>query len=39
LNGGYGLRGMRGRVAEAGGVVTVRSAPGDGTSVLVEVPA
>jgi len=39
VNGGYGLRGMRGRVAEAGGVVTVRSAPGNGTSVLVEVPA
>jgi signal transduction histidine kinase len=39
VNGGYGLRGMRGRVAEAGGTVTVRSAPGDGTSVLVEVPA
>jgi signal transduction histidine kinase len=39
VNGGYGLRGMRGRVAEAGGTVTVRSAPGEGTSVLVEVPA
>lgn len=39
MNGGYGLRGMRGRVAEVGGIVTVRSAPGDGTSVLVEVPA
>jgi signal transduction histidine kinase len=39
VNGGYGLRGMRGRVADAGGVVTVRSAPGDGTSVLVQVPA
>ncbi len=39
VNGGYGLRGMRGRVAEAGGTVTVRSAPGSGTSVLVEVPA
>jgi signal transduction histidine kinase len=39
VNGGYGLRGMRGRVAEAGGAVRVRSAPGDGTSVLVEVPA
>jgi signal transduction histidine kinase len=38
VNGGYGLRGMRGRVAEAGGAVTVRSAPGDGTSVLAEVP-
>ena len=39
VNGGYGLRGMRGRVAEAGGIVTVSSAPGDGTSVQVEVPA
>jgi len=38
VNGGYGLRGMRGRVAEAGGIVTVCSAPGDGTSVQVEVP-
>lgn len=38
VNGGYGLRGMRGRVADAGGAVTVRSAPGDGTSVLAEVP-
>jgi signal transduction histidine kinase len=39
VNGGYGLRGMRGRVAEAGGTVTVRSAPGEGASLLVEVPA
>jgi signal transduction histidine kinase len=39
VNGGYGLRGMRSRVAEAGGAVTVRSGPGEGTSVLVEVPA
>ncbi|MBO0836572.1 MAG: sensor histidine kinase, partial [Actinobacteria bacterium] len=38
VNGGYGLRGMRGRVAEAGGSVTVRSGHGEGTSVLVEVP-
>lgn len=38
VNGGYGLRGMRGRVDEAGGTVTVRSAPAKGTSVLVEVP-
>ena len=27
VNGGYGLRGMRTRVAEAGGTLTVRSAP------------
>lgn len=39
VNGGYGLRGMRVRVAEAGGSVTVESAPGKGTSVLAEVPA
>ena len=39
VNGGYGLRGMRARVAEAGGSVTVRSAPGKGTSLLAEVLA
>ena len=39
VSGGYGLRGMRTRVDEAGGKITVRSAPGRGTSVLVEVPA
>jgi signal transduction histidine kinase len=39
VNGGYGLRGMRGRVAEAGGTIAVRSAPDCGTSVTVEVPA
>jgi signal transduction histidine kinase len=39
VNGGYGLRGMRARVGEAGGSLTVRSAPGEGTSVSVEVPA
>jgi signal transduction histidine kinase len=38
-NGGYGLRGMRARVGEAGGQLTVTSAPGQGTSVSVEVPA
>jgi signal transduction histidine kinase len=38
-NGGYGLRGMRARVGEVGGSFTVRSAPGEGTSVNVEVPA
>jgi signal transduction histidine kinase len=38
VNGGYGLRGMRVRVAEAGGQVQVTSRPGQGTSVLVEVP-
>lgn len=39
VDGGYGLRGMRGRVDEAGGTVTVRSEPAQGTAVLVEVPA
>jgi len=38
-NGGYGLRGMRTRVAEAGGTLTVRSAPGAGTHVSAMVPA
>jgi len=32
---GFGLRGMRERVGQAGGEVTVRSAPGGGTSVGV----
>jgi len=39
VNGGYGLRGMRARVDEAGGTIAVRSAPAEGTSVQVEVPA
>ncbi|HJZ26199.1 MAG TPA: ATP-binding protein, partial [Streptosporangiaceae bacterium] len=39
VNGGYGLRGMRARVAEAGGTLTVRSAPGAGTHVCAMVPA
>jgi len=39
VNGGYGLRGMRARVDEAGGTVAVRSGPAGGTSVQVEVPA
>ena len=38
VNGGYGLRGMRTRVAEAGGTLTVRSAPGAGTRVSATVP-
>jgi signal transduction histidine kinase len=36
--GGFGLRGMRARVAEIGGELTVRSAPGSGTTVTAEVP-
>ena len=39
VNGGYGLRGMRERLGQAGGRVEVRSAPGTGTCVLAEVPA
>jgi signal transduction histidine kinase len=39
VSGGYGLRGMRTRVAEAGGTLTVRSAPDTGTSVSAMVPA
>ncbi|WP_370088364.1 histidine kinase [Streptacidiphilus sp. MAP12-16] len=35
---GYGLRGMRARVDEIGGAVTVSSAPGRGTVVEVVVP-
>jgi signal transduction histidine kinase len=35
---GYGLRGMRERVAAGGGTVRVTSGPGGGTSVVVQVP-
>ncbi|MEU9449502.1 sensor histidine kinase [Streptomyces sp. NPDC048277] len=35
---GYGLAGLRARAAEAGGTATVRSAPGDGTTVTVQLP-
>lgn len=38
VSGGYGLRGMRTRVAEAGGTVTVASSPGAGTRVSAMVP-
>ena len=34
---GFGLRGMRTRVAEIGGRLAVRSAPGEGTTVIAEV--
>ncbi len=34
---GYGLRGMRARVAEIGGLLDVRSTPGAGTTVCAEV--
>jgi signal transduction histidine kinase len=39
VSGGYGLRGMRERVRQAGGTITVRTAPGEGTVVRAEVPA
>jgi signal transduction histidine kinase len=39
VTGGYGLRGIRTRVAEAGGTVTVHSSPGAGTQVIAAVPA
>jgi signal transduction histidine kinase len=39
VSGGYGLRGMRERVWQAGGTITVRTAPGEGTVVRAEVPA
>lgn len=35
---GFGLNGMRGRVAELGGALTVTSSPGDGTRVLAAIP-
>jgi len=36
---GFGLRGMRERATQVDGSMHVRSAPGEGTSVTVEVPA
>jgi signal transduction histidine kinase len=38
VNGGYGLRGMRSRILQVGGSLLVRSRPGEGTSLSVEVP-
>jgi len=35
---GFGLRGMRARLAEIGGALTVRTAPGRGTTITAEVP-
>jgi len=37
-NGGYGLSGMRDRVNQVGGTVTVTTKPGAGTEVRAEVP-
>jgi signal transduction histidine kinase len=39
VSGGFGLRGMRARVAEEGGTLTVDSAPGEGTRVSATVSA
>jgi signal transduction histidine kinase len=39
VSGGFGLRGMRARVAEAGGTLTVDSAPGEGTRLSASVSA
>jgi signal transduction histidine kinase len=36
--GGLGLASMRGRAAAAGGTLTIRSAPGRGTTVRLSVP-
>ncbi|WP_239126606.1 sensor histidine kinase [Asanoa siamensis] len=36
---GYGLSGMRARVSQVGGSLTVTSSPGAGTTLRVEVPA
>ncbi|MCU0493492.1 MAG: sensor histidine kinase [Chloroflexaceae bacterium] len=36
-NGGYGLTSMRERVGQLGGTLSVESAPGEGTTVVVEV--
>jgi signal transduction histidine kinase len=37
-NGGYGLSGMRDRVRQVGGTVTITAKPGAGTEVSAEVP-
>jgi signal transduction histidine kinase len=36
---GYGLAGLRARATEVGGTASIRSAPGDGTTVTVQLPA
>jgi signal transduction histidine kinase len=38
VSGGYGLAGLRARVAEVGGTASVCSTPGDGTTVTVRLP-
>jgi signal transduction histidine kinase len=38
VNGGYGLRGMRARIVQAGGRFDIHARPGAGTALSVEVP-
>ena len=38
-SGGFGLRGMRERVEGEGGILTVESTPGEGSTLTVELPA
>jgi signal transduction histidine kinase len=38
VDGGFGLRGLRDRIAEVRGALDVRSTPGSGTTVEVQVP-
>jgi signal transduction histidine kinase len=37
-SGGFGLKGMRERVEQAGGALSVESAPGEGSTLAVELP-
>ena len=37
-SGGFGLKGMRERVEGAGGVLSIESVPGEGSSRAVELP-
>jgi signal transduction histidine kinase len=38
-SGGFGLRGMRERVEGVGGTLSIESAPGEGSALVVELPA
>src|ERR671921_2901632 len=38
-SGGFGLKGMRERIEQAGGSLSVESTPGEGTTLAVELPA
>jgi signal transduction histidine kinase len=37
-SGGFGLKGMRERIEQAGGSLSVESAPGEGSTLAVELP-